>query len=104
LSTPYHDVAFSALKEALVQAPVLSLPDFAKTFILETDASDLGVGAVLMQDGHPIGYLSKALRPKSRGLSTYEKEYMAILIAVPQWHPYLQQGEFLIYTGHKSLS
>jgi hypothetical protein len=72
--TPDHDSAFSTLKEALVQAPVLSLPDFAKTFILETDASDLGVGAVLMQDGHPIANLSKALGPKSRGLSTYEKE------------------------------
>jgi hypothetical protein len=44
LWTPDHDATFDALKEALVQAPVLSLPDFAKTFILETDASDLGVG------------------------------------------------------------
>jgi hypothetical protein len=48
--------------------------------------------------------LSKALGPKARGLSTYEKEYMAILLAVQQWHPYLQHGEFFIHTDHKSLS
>jgi hypothetical protein len=52
----------------------------------------------------PLAFPSKALGPKSRGLSTYEKEYMAILLAVQQWRSYLQQEEFLIYTGHKSLS
>lgn len=74
--------AFEALKAALVQAPVLALPDFTKTFIVETDASDLGMGAVLMQDGHPISYLSKSFCDKNKGLSTYEKECMAILLAV----------------------
>jgi hypothetical protein len=58
------------------------LPDFSKHFTLETDASELGVGAVLMQLGHPIAFISKALGPRSKGLSTYEKEYLAILIAV----------------------
>lgn len=43
-----------------------------------------------MQEGHPIAYLSKALGPKSCGLSTYEKEYMAILVAVQAWRTYLQ--------------
>jgi hypothetical protein len=61
---------------------MLALPDFSKPFCLETDASKLGIGAVLMQDGHPIAYLSKAIGPKSQGLSTYEKEYLAILTAV----------------------
>jgi hypothetical protein len=102
--TDQHEKAFSTLKTALVQAPVLSLSDFSKTFVIETDASDYGIGAVLMQDGHPLAYLSKALRPKSRGLSTYEKEYMTILTAVQHWSPYLQQAEFHILTGHKSLS
>jgi hypothetical protein len=51
----------------------LALPNFSLPFSLETDASQLGVGAVLMQAGHPIAYLSKALRPRSQGLSTYEK-------------------------------
>lgn len=61
---------------------MLALPDFSKPFCLETDASKLGIGAVLMQDGHPIAYLSKAIGPKSQGLSTYEKEYLAILTVV----------------------
>jgi hypothetical protein len=101
-----HDqqVAFEALKQALVSAPVLALPNFSRPFIIETDACDDGVRAVLMQDGHPLAFLSKALGPKSSGLSTYEKEYMATLLAVQQWCPYLQQGGFLIHTYHKSVS
>lgn len=56
---------------------MLVVPDFAKQFILETDASDLGVGAILMQDEHPVAYLSKALGMKNQALSVYEKECMA---------------------------
>jgi hypothetical protein len=83
--------------------PVLAFPNFDKPFMIETNASDSGVGAILMQDGHPFAYLNKALGPKSSGLSTYE-EYMAILLAVLQWRSYLQQGEFFIYIDHKSIS
>ncbi|WVZ82001.1 hypothetical protein U9M48_029318, partial [Paspalum notatum var. saurae] len=74
--------SFQALKHALCHAPVLALPNFAFPFALETDACATGVGAVLLQQGHPLAYLSKALGPKSQGLSTYEKEYLAILLAV----------------------
>jgi hypothetical protein len=62
----------------------LALPNFARPFIIETDASDGGVGVVLMQDGHPLAFLSKALGPRTKGLSTYEKEFVAILLAVQQ--------------------
>jgi hypothetical protein len=102
--TPEHETAFTTLKQALVTAPVLALSNFSKSFVIETDASEAGVGDVLMQEGHPLVFLSKALGPKSRGLSTYEKEYMSILLAVHQWRSYLQQSEFYIYTDHKSLS
>ena len=88
--TPDHESAFQALKAALCQSPVLALPNFARPFTIETDASDVGVGAVLMQDGHPLAYLSKALGTKSKGLSTYEKEFLAILLAVQAWRSYLQ--------------
>ena len=54
----------------------------------------LGIGAVLTQDGHPLAYISRALGPRSRGLSTYE-EYMAVLLAVQQWRQYLQFGSSL---------
>lgn len=83
---------------------MLSLPDFSTPFVVETDASDDGVGAVLMQNGHPLAFLSKALGPRSRGLSTYEKEYLAVILAVQQWRAYLQHSEFTILTDHKSLS
>lgn len=80
--TPTTDAAFCALKTALVQAPVLALPDFSKKIVVETDASATGIGAVLMQDFHPIAYLSKALAPKNLGLSAYEKECLALLLAI----------------------
>jgi hypothetical protein len=65
LWTPDLQSSFEALKHVLVNAPVLSLPNFKKQFVQETDASDKGVGVVLMQDNHPIAYLSKALGPKA---------------------------------------
>lgn len=101
--TSEHETAFHTLKTTLCQAPVLALPNFQKPFCIETDAYDLGIGAVLMQEGHPLAYLSKALGPKSRGLSAYEKEYMAILIAVQTWRAYLQFQEFIILTDQRSL-
>lgn len=101
--TSEHQASFDALKEALVSAPVLALPDFSKVFEIETDACDKGVGAVLMQAGHPLAFLSKSLGPRNQGLSTYEKECLAILLAVEQWRSYLQFGEFIIRTDQRSL-
>jgi hypothetical protein len=96
--TQDQETAFSALKTTLSSAPVLALPDFALPFAIETNACASGVGAVLTQKGHPLAFISKSLGPKNQGLSTYEKEYLAILVAVDQWHHYLQSGEFVIYT------
>jgi hypothetical protein len=99
--TPAATEAFSALKLALITAPVLALPDYKAQFVIETDACEVGIGAVLSQKGHPLAFVSRALGPRNKGLSVYEKEYLAILLAVQQWH--LQMGEFLIHTDHKSL-
>ncbi|RVX18944.1 Retrovirus-related Pol polyprotein from transposon 297 [Vitis vinifera] len=59
--TPEVTVAFDALKSAMVAAPVLRLPDFNETFVIETDASNVGIGAFSWQVGHPISYFSKKL-------------------------------------------
>lgn len=102
--TSESQLAFDTLKHSLVTAPVLALPDFTCTFIVETDACDHGIGAVLIQNNHPLAFVSKSLGARNRGLSTYEKEYMAILLAVEQWRSYLQHSEFIIRTDHSSLA
>ena len=58
---------------------------------------------MLSQDNHPVAYISKALGPKTQALSTYEKECMALILAVTKWKSYLQHQEFTIATDHKSL-
>jgi hypothetical protein len=78
IRTPSHTASFEAIKYTLIGAPVLALPNFEKPFQLQTDASEYGVEAVLLQEGHPIAFVSKSLGPKTRGLSTYEKKYLAI--------------------------
>jgi hypothetical protein len=102
--TQDSQITFQTLKDALVSALVLALPDFQQPFIVETNACVVGIGAVLMQGDHPLAFVSKSLGPRTRGLSTYEKEYMAILLAVEHWHSYLQSGEFVIRTDHHSLT
>jgi hypothetical protein len=101
--TPEATVAFLALKQAMVQTPVLALPNFQLPFTVETDDGELGVGAVLMQLGHPIAYMSKSLGVMNRKLSIYEKEFMAVIMAIDKWRQYLQLGPFTILTDHKSL-
>ncbi|XP_028776266.1 uncharacterized protein LOC114733022 [Neltuma alba] len=95
--------AFETLKEAIIQAPVLILPDFTKPFILETDASGIGLGAVLSQDGHPIAFFSKKLSPRMQAQSVYVRELMAITEAISKFRHYLFGHYFIIRTDHASL-
>ena len=95
--------AWDLLKTAIVTAPVLALPDFEVTFVVDSDASSTGLGAVLSQKGHPIAFFSKALSPKLQAKSVYEKEMLAILSAVKKWNAYLLSRHFQIKTEHKSL-
>lgn len=59
---------------------------------------------MLQQDDHPIAYVSRALGPKNQALSTYEKECLAILLAVDHWRAYLQHGEFVLKIDQRSLA
>lgn len=97
------DRAFNHLKQIMSETPVLRMPDFTKTFVVETDASKSGIGAVLMQEGRPIAFLSQALSPKNIGLSTYEKELMAVVLAVQKWRGYLMGRHFVIKTDQQSI-
>ena len=96
-------MAFNSLKEAVSTAPVLALPNFTIPFVVETDASGSGVGAVLSQKGHPIAFYSKAFCPKLRASSTYIRELAAITMAVKKWRHYLLGHPFVILTDHQSL-
>lgn len=95
--------AFLQLKEALTQSLVLALPDANKTFIVETDASGYGIGTVLMQEGHPIAFISKALSPRHAAMSVYDKELLAIVQAVTKWSQYLLGRRFIIRTDQRAL-
>ncbi|KAK8918476.1 hypothetical protein KSP39_PZI021744 [Platanthera zijinensis] len=75
--TAAAETAFQLLKRVVTKPPVLQLPNFQHTFVVETDASDTGVGVVLLQHERPVAYFSQALGPKNAGLPTYEKELLA---------------------------
>ena len=84
--------AFEMLKQCLTKAPVLSYPLFgpnAAEFILETDASAVGLGAVLEQDGHPIAYASRSLTKSERNYSVIQRECLAIVFSLKQFRHYL---------------
>ncbi|GJR23770.1 putative mitochondrial protein [Tanacetum coccineum] len=95
--------SFATLKQAMLQAPVLALPDFNKTFVVETDAFGKRIWDVLQQDGHPKAYLSKTISPKHQALSTYEKEFLDVLMALDRWRGYLLDRHSKIKIDHFSL-
>jgi len=95
--------AFHLLKQALAQAPILALPDFSHPFVLETNASGSGIGAILSQAGHPIAYFSKKLSTTAQKQSTYAREMQAIMATVAKFRHYLLDHKFIIRTDHKSL-
>jgi len=102
--TDQANTTFHNLKTAMTTTPVLALPKFQAQFTVETDACIDGIGAVLMQNGQPIACLSKALGEKHKQLSIYEKEFLALIMAVEKWRHYLQRQEFVILTDHRSLA
>ncbi len=100
--------AFQLLKQMLTQAPILRLPDLNRQFIVQADASDTGVGAVLLQeydDGKfPVAYVSKKLLPRERRYSVIERECLALVYAVRKFNKYLYGKEFVLQTDHQPLA
>ena len=107
--------AFDRLKAACLQAPILSFPDFNKQFLLETDASGRGLGAVLSQkqeDGryHPIAYASRVMNETEQRYHSNKQEFLALKWAVTeQFHEYLSpygknQNEFVVRTDNNLLT
>jgi hypothetical protein len=101
--TEQAQAAFDSLKSAMSSAAVLALPNFAEPFIVETDASGSGMGAVLIQGNHPICYYSKQFCPRMLHASTYVRELCAITSAVKKWRTYLLGTTFIIRTDQRSL-
>ncbi|XP_019462912.1 PREDICTED: uncharacterized protein LOC109361830 [Lupinus angustifolius] len=96
-------LSFQNLKDLLTTTHMLALPNFTQQFILEVDASGQGIGDMLMQNHHPIAFISRVLNQQQQVLSTYEKELLDVVFAVHKWRHYLLNKTFIIRTGHRSL-
>src|ERR1700723_3799207 len=107
--TDHQQHAFNTLINAITTEPVLALPQPRGQFRLEADSSDYAIGAVLSQiqneKWHPIAYLSKALTETQRNYEIYDKEMLAIMLALDEWRHYLIGAEepFEIWTDHQNL-
>lgn len=108
--SPEAERAFQALKVRFTSAPILTLPDPCLPFVVEVDASDVAVCAVLSQslaDGklHPCAFLSSRLSPAERNYDVGDRELLAIKMALEEWRHWLEgaQHPFLVWTDHKNL-
>jgi hypothetical protein len=94
---------FDRMKDIMSSCPVLAFPDFTQPFVLECDASGVGIGAVLMQNNHPIAFESRKLRDYERLYPIYDKEMLAIMHALAKFRHYLVGNRFKVKTDHNSL-
>ena len=97
-------MAFMGIKHALTHAPVLALPDCSKDFKIISDASDFGVGAVLLQEGRAVAFFSKKLNPAESNYHTTEKELAAVVYALREWRCYVLGRKVTVVSDHKANS
>lgn len=106
--TAKAEEAFLKLKSALVSAPVLTMPDYARPFSIACDASDVAIGAVLTQEvegeEHPISYFSQKLSPSERKYSVTERECLAVIRAIEKFRGYIEGTKFTVFCDHAALS
>ncbi|GKB94532.1 putative reverse transcriptase domain-containing protein [Tanacetum coccineum] len=98
-----QEEAFQTLKDSLCNAPILSLPDGNEDFVVFCDASNQGLGCVLMQRGKVIAYASRQLKIHEKNYTTQDLELRAVVFALKTWRHYLYGTKSVIYTDHKSL-
>jgi hypothetical protein len=94
--------ALELLKQKLTEAPLLRTPHEPLPYEVVTDASDLGLGGVLLQEGHPLAFESMKLNDAEVNNQTIEKEMSAVLHALRVWRCYLEGVKFTVYTDHVS--
>ncbi len=92
--------SFDGVRDALCNAPVLTLPDLSKRFEVVCDACGMGVGAVLLQDGRPVAFEGKSLTDAEKRYHVGEQELLAVVHALELWRCYLQGAEFTVVTDH----
>ena len=109
--TPLQQKAFETLHQAFSSSPVLSIPDVSRPFSIMTDASLFAAGAVLLQDdtngdAHPCAYFSKTFIPAEQNYDIYDRELLAVILALEEWKQYVQgtTHPVTIVTDHKNLS
>ncbi|KAE8723917.1 hypothetical protein F3Y22_tig00011277pilonHSYRG00002 [Hibiscus syriacus] len=98
-STKCQDT-FEKIKEAIMNEPVLVFPNYTKSFVVFTDASDVAIGGVLMQEGHPVAYESRKLNETERRYSVHEKEMTAVVHCLRTWRHYLLGSKFVAFTDN----
>lgn len=98
-----YENSFQELKQRLVTAPVLTLTDDKRKFVIYIDASHKGLGCVLVQHGKVIAYASRQLKPREQRYHTHDLELAAIVFALKLWRHYLYGEKCEIFTDHKSL-
>ncbi|KAL0543865.1 hypothetical protein IC582_018970 [Cucumis melo] len=95
--------SFQTLKQKLVTAPVLTVPDGSGNFVIYSDASKKGLGCVLMQQGKVVAYASRQLKSHEQNYHTHDLELAAVVFALKIWRHYLYGEKIQIFTDHKSL-
>lgn len=95
--------AFHNCKELIMNAPILTYPDFNKTFRITTDSSNFAIGGVLSQNNKPIAFYSRTLNSAERNYSTIERELLGIVENTKHFRPYIFGKQFIIETDHKPL-
>ena len=100
---PEHNQAFDSIKKEVVQAPILRYSNPKKVIVLQTDASIKGLGACLLQDGHPIYFASKSLQDAEHGCVTIQLEALAVTWVMEKFHHFLYASHFTLETDQKPL-